>query len=110
MRESPLVDLAEKLIGKGYTLKIYDPEVNISKLIGANKHFIETSIPHIGSLMTTDYDNLLSTSEIIVVGISDSDLVTTLIKSSRKEQIILDLVNIKERDKLSASYMGICWK
>ncbi|MCB1948991.1 nucleotide sugar dehydrogenase [Nitrosomonas sp.] len=110
LRESPLVDLAEKLIGKGYTLKIYDPEVNISKLIGANKHFIETSIPHIGSLMTTDYDNLLSTSEIIVVGISDSDLVTTLIKSSRKEQIILDLVNIKERDKLSASYMGICWK
>ncbi|SEQ96320.1 GDP-mannose 6-dehydrogenase [Nitrosomonas sp. Nm51] len=110
LRESPLVDLAEKLIGKGYTLKIYDPEVNISTLIGANKHFIETSIPHIGSLMTADYENLLSTSEIIVVGISDPDLVATLIKSSRKEQIILDLVNIKGRDGLSASYIGICWK
>ncbi|SES80670.1 GDP-mannose 6-dehydrogenase [Nitrosomonas marina] len=110
LRESPLVDLAEKLIGKGFSLKIYDPEVNISKLIGANKYFIETSIPHIGSLMTTDYENLLSTSEIIVVGISDPHLTTTLIESSRKEQIILDLVNMKERDKLRATYIGMCWK
>ncbi len=110
LRESPLVDLAEKLIGKGYALKIYDPEVNISKLIGANKNFIETSIPHIGSLMTTDYENLLQTSEIVVVGISDSNLISTLIKTSRNEQVILDLVNIKERDQINAKYIGICWQ
>ncbi|SFK99944.1 GDP-mannose 6-dehydrogenase [Nitrosomonas aestuarii] len=110
LRESPLVDLAEKLIGKGYMLKIYDPEVNISKLIGANKSFIETSIPHIGSLMTTDYENLLNTSEIIVVGITDRNLITTLIETSRTEQIILDLVNIKERNKLNAKYIGMCWE
>lgn len=109
LRESPLVDLAEKLIGKGYELKIYDPEVNISKLIGANKNFIEKSIPHISSLITADYENLLNTSEIIVIGITDQDLIATLIKSSRKEQIVLDLVNIKERDQLSAKYIGVCW-
>ncbi len=110
LRESPLVDLAEKLIGKGYMLKIYDPEVNISKLIGANKSFIETSIPHIGSLMTTDYENLLDTSEIIVVGITDRNLITTLIETSRTEQIVLDLVNINERNKLNAKYIGVCWE
>jgi len=111
LRESPLVDLAEKLIGKGYELKIYDPEVNISKLIGANKKFIENSIPHINSLMTTDFKNLLDASELIVIGLSDEDLIHQLLDNSRKDQFVLDLVNIKEaKNNLEARYLGVCWQ
>jgi len=109
LRESPLVDLAEKLIGKGYELKIYDPEVNVSKLIGANKQFIANAIPHIGSLMTTDYDAMINESEVIVVGLSDQALISKLLATVKKEQLVLDLVNFKEKSDLQADYMGVCW-
>ncbi len=109
LRESPLVDLAEKLIGKGIELEIYDPEVNVSKLIGANKLFIEKSIPHIGSLMTTDYEKMVSEAEVIVVGLSDQHLLDELTKSCSPNQIVVDLVNMNNRAALQATYIGLCW-
>ncbi|ARU56171.1 GDP-mannose 6-dehydrogenase [Oleiphilus messinensis] len=109
LRESPLVDLAEKLIGKGVELSIYDPEVNVSKLIGANKKFIDSHIPHIGNLMTTDIDQLLAESEVIVVGLSDADLVEKVIEHATENQVVLDLVDMKNRENLRATYHGACW-
>ena len=111
LRESPLVDLAEKLIGKGFELRIFDPEVNVSKLIGANRKFIDSHIPHIGNLMTTDLGEMLAASELLVVGLSDRTLIEHLIRDATEEQIVLDLVNISENDRntLKAEYLGACW-
>lgn len=109
LRESPLVTLAESFIGKGLTLSIYDREVNLSRLMGANKRFIETTIPHIAELMTSDCRQLIEESEIIVVGIKDEAVVDLVRETVRPEQVILDLVNIPEREKLGGTYLGVCW-
>src|SRR5215831_2843457 len=74
LRESPLVAVAERLIGKGYDLRIFDPEVNLSRLIGANKRFIEESIPHIGNLMVTSCAEILSHSQVVLVGVGGKEI------------------------------------
>jgi len=109
LRESPLVDLAEKLIGKGLELQIYDPEVNVSKLIGANKKFIDNRIPHISNLMTAEVEEVLAGRELIVVGLSDKDLIDKLFTSVTEDQVVLDLVSIDNKDQLRAQYVGACW-
>ena len=109
LRESPLVAMAEHFIGKGLDLCIYDPEVHLSRLIGANRRFIEGSIPHIASLMTDSCATLVQRSEIVVVGLNDQEVLETLYRDTRAEQLILDLVNIPEPDKLRGRYQGVCW-
>ena len=109
LRESPLVTLAEHFIGKGLKLSIFDEEVNLSRLMGANKRYIETTIPHIAELMTSDCRNLIQKSEVLVVGIKDSAVTEMLYEETQPEQILLDLVNIPNRQKLSCRYEGVCW-
>ena len=67
LRESPLVMMAERFIGKGLQLAIFDPQVNIARLIGANRRYIEESIPHIASLMTDNLEQLVGKSDVLVV-------------------------------------------
>lgn len=109
LRESPLVEMAERFIGKGVDLRIYDPEVQVSRLIGANRRYIEESIPHIASLMEADLGALIQRSEILVVGLQDADIITALHEQARADQFILDLVNIPERQQLRGEYQGVCW-
>ncbi len=109
LRESPLVSLAEHFIGKGLTLSIYDQEVNLARLMGSNKKFIETSIPHIAELMTSDCRELIKNAEILVVGIKDKDVIEMLHEETQSDQVILDLVNIPDRHKLAGQYSGVCW-
>lgn len=109
LRESPLVALAEHFIGKGLKLSIYDQEVNLSRLMGANKRFIETTIPHIAELMTADCRELVRESEVLVVGIKDPELVKLLHEEVRPEHVVLDLVNIPDRQNLPCHYRGVCW-
>ncbi len=109
LRESPLVDLAEFLIGKGKHLAIFDPEVSISKLIGANKKYIEESIPHIGDLMTTDIDDLLGKNSVIVLGLNDKALVAEVCAKLTAEHTLIDLVHLKDISMLKARYIGLCW-
>ncbi|MCG5510333.1 nucleotide sugar dehydrogenase [Ectothiorhodospira lacustris] len=109
MRESPLVELAERLIGKGMDLKIHDPNVQLSRVIGANRRYIEETLPHIASLLLEDCRALIEHSEVIVLGLSDAPLVAELLAHAGPEQQVLDLVGLKDRGALKAAYQGICW-
>jgi GDP-mannose 6-dehydrogenase len=109
LRESPLVGMAERFIGKGLDLKIHDPEVNVSRLVGANRRYIEQSIPHIASLMTSDCADVVRDRDIVVVGLRDEALLRSVYDHCNDDQIIVDLVNIPERDRLRGSYLGVCW-
>ena len=109
LRESPLVDLAEHFIGKGYDIKIYDPEVNIARLTGANKRYIEESIPHISSLMKESCREVIEESDIIVVGLNDIELIKELKNIVKADHYVIDLVNIADKDEIKADYQGICW-
>ena len=109
LRESPLVTLAEQLIGKGIDLRIHDPNVQLSRLIGANRRYIEDKLPHIGRLLTDDTAELMAESELLVVGLSDSALVELVISQASPAQTVLDLVGMPQRERLQAAYRGMCW-
>jgi len=109
LRESPLVVMAERFIGKGLDLHIYDPEVNVARLMGANRRFIEETIPHIASLMTKNCESLVEKAEVLIVGLSDKAIMDVLVQATRDDQIILDLVNIPQKDRIRGKYQGVCW-
>jgi len=108
LRESPLVAMVEHFIGKGLQVCIYDPAVNIARLVGANRRFIEESIPHIASLMTTDIDALVQKSEVLVVAMKSPEVLAALAQA-RDSQSVLDLAQIPERHAGDAQYRGVCW-
>jgi GDP-mannose 6-dehydrogenase len=109
LRESPIVILAEALLGKGYTLKIYDKNVSIARLVGANKEYINTQIPHLSSLLCETIDEVLDGSDVLVVGNAAPEFSDALTRT-RPDQIVLDLVRVNaDRTKIRADYRGICW-
>ncbi len=90
LRESPMVTLVEALIGRGCDVRIFDRDVSIGWLVGANRRHIEQEIPHIASLMCKDMDALLGHAEVLVVG-SDSEDARTAIGAAGGDQIVIDL-------------------
>ena len=109
LRESPLVLLAEHFIGKGCTILVYDPEVHLSNLLGANRRYIEQHLPHIGSLIRNDIAEVIAGSDVLVVGLGDAAVVAGLAQHTRPEQTIVDLINIADRTALRGEYVGLCW-
>lgn len=109
LRESPLVLIAEHFIGKGLALRVYDPEVHLSRLLGANKRFIEQHVPHIDSLIEKDLSAVVDASDVLVVGLGDPSVSAALCALARPDQIVIDLVNMKSREGLKAGYVGLCW-
>ncbi len=109
LRESPLVLLAEHLIGKGLNLLVYDPEVQLSNLLGANRRFIETHVPHIGALMRQDLEQVIGESDVLVVGLNDARTIETLETHVRDDQVVLDLANIGAGKQRRGTYVGLCW-
>lgn len=109
LRESPLVIMAERFIGKGLQLCVYDPQVHVARLIGANKRFIEESIPHIASLMTDDLPKLIAESEVLIVAMKNAPVIEALDAHTRPEQFLLDLVGLPDRERQGARYQGVCW-
>lgn len=109
LRESPLVTLAEHFIGKGMQLLVYDPEVHLSNLLGANRRFIEQHVPHIGTLLRREIAEVVDASDLIVVGLGDKAVATALVAHVREDQIVLDLVGMPGRETLRGRYEGLCW-
>lgn len=109
LRESPIVILAEALLGKGLSLCIYDKNVSLAKLVGANKEYIEKQIPHLSSLLCDTVDDVIEQSEVIVVGNQSAEFADAVMKC-RPDQIVIDLVRLPIYGSLlKADYRGICW-
>jgi GDP-mannose 6-dehydrogenase len=109
LRESPLVLVAKRLLGEGCELRIFDPEVQLSRLLGANRSYIDANIPHLGELLCADMNSMIDPSDVVLVGLQQSALNEALQARVRPEQYVLDLVNLPNRDLLRCRYEGICW-
>lgn len=107
LRESPVIEVIERLIGKGYELRLYDKSVNMAKLVGANRDFILNRIPHISRLMVDGIDAVLQNSETIVVGTRDPEF-HGVVDRIRDGQFLVDFVRIADR-RSNGAYAGICW-
>lgn len=104
LRGSPMVLLAEYLLGKGYQVRIYDKDVRLSNIFGANREFIEREIPHLGRLLTDSLEELVQSAEVIVVGHCPS--IDDGVRFAGKT--IVDLVRMPA-DSRTGSYHGLCW-
>jgi GDP-mannose 6-dehydrogenase len=109
LRESPMVILAESLLGKGCALKIYDKNVSIARLVGSNKEYIEGQIPHLSSLLCDTVEEVIDDCDVIVVGNKSPEFGAAL-QRCRADQIVIDLVRVPVSGALlQADYRGICW-
>ena len=109
LRESPIVELIELLIGKGYQVRIYDQNVSLARLYGANRQYIERVIPHIATLMCNSIEEVLAHSEVIVIG-NRSPEFEAISQQFRDDHIIIDLVRVLgDAKQLGPRYQGICW-
>jgi GDP-mannose 6-dehydrogenase len=109
LRESPIVMLVETLIGKGYKVVIYDEEVALAKLVGANKRYIEETIPHISSLMVSSPKEVIEGSDVVVVSKKNARIHDAVV-SDKDSKMIIDLVGLQpEAMNRTANYQGICW-
>ena len=108
LRESPMVEVVERLIGKGYDVCIYDANVNLAKLVGANKSYILDQIPHISDLMVSSVDEVLDRARTVVIGNRDPAF-RAVAERPRPGQRIVDLVRVVDRRSDGNGYDGICW-
>ena len=109
LRDSPLVTLAERLIGKGYPIKIFDHDLQLARLTGTNREFIDREIPHIEKLLAASPEAALEGAEIIVVGHAPPDAAAT-IAAAHDDRRVIDLQGIKALETLGRHvYEGICW-
>jgi GDP-mannose 6-dehydrogenase len=108
LRESPVIEVIERLVGKGYELRIYDKNVNIASLVGANRDFILNRIPHISRLMVDHVDKVLDHAQTIVIGNRDLEF-RNVPNQLRDGQSIVDFVRITDRRSENGKYDGICW-
>jgi GDP-mannose 6-dehydrogenase len=108
VRESPMVTLAERLIGKGYELAIYDQHVDLARLIGANQQYIQQEIPHLERLLTADPRKALAEAEIVIVARTDADAIAA-ISANYRNKWISDLEGVPALAQLpGALYESLC--
>jgi GDP-mannose 6-dehydrogenase len=107
LRESPIVEVIERLIGKGFDLRLYDRSVNMAALTGANRDYILNHIPHISRLMCGSMQEVMNFAETVVIGNPDPEFATVFAAASDSQRIV-DLVRVGDRLS-SGNYEGICW-
>lgn len=109
LRESPQVQLVKRLLGEGYEVKVWDEDVCLGRLAGSNRQFIQDVIPHIGSLLSSDLQEVIHWGEVVIIG-NKAVKKDQLMKTLRNDQIVIDLVNLDKANRCgAASYEGICW-
>jgi GDP-mannose 6-dehydrogenase len=108
LRESPVIEVTERLLGKGYDLRIYDRNVNLASLVGANRDFILNRIPHISKLMVGGIDAVLDHAQTIVIGNKDPEF-GTIPGRLRANQVLVDFVRVSGQRSETGKYDGICW-
>ena len=108
MRDSPLVVLAEKLMGKGFDIAIYDSSVKVSRLLGKNREFIDREIPHLDRLLRDQPEAALDGAEIIVIGHADAAARKAIVAAADGRRIV-DLAGYADMQAASSKYEGICW-
>ena len=108
LRESPMIEVIERLIGKGYDLRIFDRNVNLASLVGANRDFILNRIPHIARLMVNGVEAILSHAETIVIGNHDPEF-NDVFGRMKNGQRLVDFVRITDHRSDHGKYDGICW-
>jgi GDP-mannose 6-dehydrogenase len=109
LRESPFVELSERLLGKGFDVRIYDPEVSLSRLVGANREYVETRIPHLSALLVQDAAALVDHAEVCIVGAGRPESVEALARSDGR--YVIDLVRLPDAEERRGSpgYSGVAW-
>ncbi|MGE3285934.1 MAG: nucleotide sugar dehydrogenase [Pseudonocardia sp.] len=109
LRESPLVELCERLVGKGYSVKIYDAHVALSQLVGANREYIERHLPHLQELLTDSVDEVLAHAEVLVVGTTEPAVLAAL--EAAGERPVIDLVRLPDAAARRGrkGYVGLGW-
>jgi GDP-mannose 6-dehydrogenase len=108
LRESPFVELAERLVGKGFDLKIHDPTVAPARLVGANRRFVEERLPHLSALLVDDPDELLEHARVLVIGNETPEALRAAAQSCGRW--IVDLVRIPGAPASGDDrYLGIAW-
>ncbi len=108
VRESPMMELAERLIGKGHEVRIHDPVVSLAGLLGANREFLMAQIPHISNVLVPSIDDIVAHAETIVIG-TDHASFKDVLSLRRPEQIIVDLIGLVPYNERPERYFGICW-
>jgi GDP-mannose 6-dehydrogenase len=109
LRESPLVALAERLLGRGFELLIHDPQVAVSRLLGANRTYVEQRIPHLSRFIADSPDEVVSHAEVCVVGAADPEAIAALRRVDGR--IVVDLVRFPGSADYEDDprYIGISW-
>jgi GDP-mannose 6-dehydrogenase len=109
LRESPMVALAERLLGRGFELMIHDSQVAVSRLLGANRAYVDQRIPHLSRLMATSARAVVAHAEVVVVGAADADVIAELRNADGR--ILVDLVRFPGSEEYEGDgrYIGVCW-
>ena len=108
LRGSPVVDLIETLIGKGFQLRLFDGNVRIARLMGANQSYVEQHIPHLAALMSDTIEDVTAQSDVIVIG-NKAEEFRKAVANLPPDKIILDLVRLRKELVSDSGYVGIAW-
>ena len=109
LRESPMIEIIERLAGKGYDVRIYDKNVQMASLVGANRDFILNRIPHISKLMVDNMEAIMEHAETIVIGHKEKEF-EGVHQLLHKGQYLVDFVRISSNgNNYNGAYDGICW-
>ena len=108
LRESPMVDVAQYLLGHGYSLRIYDPALNLSALVGANKRVIDVRMPHLAELLKGDLASAIGSQGVVVAAQKCAD-VDELSKLVNDNHHVIDVNGWTGLNDVSCSYEGFCW-